>query len=134
MPTIIDPNGLYTGEELAELLRGFAKLETLREYGLVGLPGRGYLGSNVLDALRTWCESHKNRLGCNATRAKPAGSEDRPAGAPDRRANRCRVSERRGMSIDCVCRNNTPLESQRDKLLRLMREDKAPRTKGSKGR
>jgi hypothetical protein len=51
----IDPTAIYESEELKEILRGVVKVETLREFGLVGLPGKGYWGQNVVDALTNYC-------------------------------------------------------------------------------
>lgn len=51
----IEPNGIYTGEQAEELLKGFVGLETLRKKGgLKGLP-KGYFGGSLLSALHRYC-------------------------------------------------------------------------------
>ena len=47
----IDPYGIYSAEELKEIIKGHVSVEHLRQFGLVGCPGGGYLGQIVFDAL-----------------------------------------------------------------------------------
>lgn len=36
------------------MLKGFVKISTLRQFGLVGSPGSGYWGQNVVDSLNNY--------------------------------------------------------------------------------
>jgi hypothetical protein len=53
----IDPTTLYETPEIKGILLGFVKLETLRQFGLVALPGKGYWGKAVIDALNRYCHN-----------------------------------------------------------------------------
>lgn len=80
----IDPNAIYSTGEARELLKHAASLETLRaEFGLVGL-GAGYLGSELLAALRRRCA--RLRADRRAGRPERVGVSDaeNEAGPPGR--------------------------------------------------
>ena len=50
----IDPYTFYDSIELERALQGRVKIETLRQFGLVGL-SRGYWGQNIIDTLNRLC-------------------------------------------------------------------------------
>lgn len=50
---VIDPNAIYTTEEVMNMLSGCVKLDTLRAHGLVSLPGAGYWGADLIFAINT---------------------------------------------------------------------------------
>jgi len=58
--TRIDPNTIYTGEEVEAMLHGRASLSTLRRFGLRGLAD-GYYGQNIHDALVSWL-AHRGKV------------------------------------------------------------------------
>ena len=124
----IDPNAIYEAEELAALLRGHVKVETLREHGLVGLPGSGYFGGNVVDAIRNYCSSHGRQRGARADARKDSGNDSfiENGNAGDRRLDHRTAGRKvqdqgakRDDAIHAVPGGQHPLETQRDKLRRL---------------
>jgi hypothetical protein len=50
----IDPTTIYETKELKQLLKDIVKISTLRQFGLVGSPGSGYWGQNVVDSLNNY--------------------------------------------------------------------------------
>lgn len=53
-PDLIVPNKFYSMAEAKELLKGRAKIESLRAFGLVS-PGKDYLGQVIIDAYVRYC-------------------------------------------------------------------------------
>jgi len=53
----VDPTTLYESKELKEILRDVVNIETLRRFGLIGSPGKGYWGKNVVDSLNNYWDN-----------------------------------------------------------------------------
>ena len=62
----IRPNRLYTTESLNRILHGFVKIESLRKFGLKSLPGKGYWGQAVIDALNRMSRISASETGVDA--------------------------------------------------------------------
>lgn len=58
---VIDPNAIYTTEEVMNMLSGVVKLDTLRAHGLVSLPGAGYWGADLIFAINTMQEDRRTK-------------------------------------------------------------------------
>jgi len=69
----IEPTAIYASDELKEILRGCVKVETLREFGLIGSPGSGYWGRNVVDSL----DKYWDHLACQRGTGKVMRKENR---------------------------------------------------------
>jgi hypothetical protein len=50
----IHSHAIYTSDELNDLIKGFVKITTLRKHGLVGSPGSGYWGNNIIDSIENY--------------------------------------------------------------------------------
>lgn len=111
MPKRVDPNAIYTSDELHEILRGFVKIETLRRYGLMALPGAGYFGRNILDALDACCRGERVD--------RPV--HERPSRRPAVRSTHQLDEANAGRAGST--RPSQKSETQTQKLMRLWREE-----------
>jgi hypothetical protein len=122
----IEPNVLYRGARLKALLKGFVSLTKLRKHGLVGLPGMGYFGENILLALKRYCSS----MGSERNPVLPQEKEEEHGelfensdqelldqGNPQRRQlGGNRRNRRRRAEVQAVGTQQGPVESQLEKL------------------
>lgn len=108
----IDPTTLYDKQELQSLLKGVVKIETLRSFGLVGAPGKGYWGGNVIDALNRYWDNlvHQRDTG------KVSGKENHLEEKPEFFENREQELQSGDVHIgECV---DQPLESEWERFHR----------------
>jgi len=116
----IDPTTLYEAEELRSRLKGFVSLETLREWGLAGSPGRGYWGQNVIDALdRYWHNLVRQRGAGKVRKEDHLDPKDHP------------LFEKREALLESgefhpSFRGTKPLESERTRFRRQLSARKIP--------
>ena len=111
----IDPHTLYDSKELKEILHGFVKLESLREFGLVGLPGKGYWGQNVIDSLTKLCQ----HLACQRGTGKV--KENHLDKKPEFFEKRSEQIQNR--QVHATSRKAGPVESQRQRFQRQVSPD-----------
>ncbi|MEQ8819907.1 MAG: hypothetical protein RLY93_06650 [Sumerlaeia bacterium] len=58
---VIDPNAIYTTEEVMNMLSGCVKLDTLRAHGRVSLPGAGYWGADLIFAINAMQKERRTK-------------------------------------------------------------------------
>ena len=109
--TKIDPHSFYDHNELEEILRGRVKVETLRQFGLVGL-SRGYWGQNIIDALSKFCNHLSRQRG---VREKEDDHE-----FFEKRKEYLQRSERK--KVQPFSDESQKMETQRQKLERLAKK------------
>jgi len=109
----IDPATLYEAEELHEILHGFVKVEKLREFGLVGLPGKGYWGQNVIDSLTNYCNHLVRQRGTGKVIEKENHLEPK-------KSKRNEVQDR---EIHSPPGTANPMEGERERFRRLVSEN-----------
>lgn len=114
----IDPTTVYRSEELHELLRGFANIETLRQYGLVGSPGQGYWGQNVIDAINNYWYFLVRQRGAGKVRKEDHLDQEDHALFENR--EELLQSQRR---VYPALRRSRPVESQRQRFERKVPKD-----------
>ncbi len=138
MPNRIDPHTLYETSELENLLRGFVNLDTLRKYGLRALPGKGYWGQSVIDAMNQVCETPSAQRS-GVSRGKETHNAIFDNGEGDRSDDRLIRSRTSGQQIQSQRPrrstrprvhtsgdNSGQVESQRQKLQRLVYKEQVP--------
>ena len=109
----IDPTALYEGKELQDLLRGVVNVDTLRQHGLVGSPGRGYWGQNVIDALNDYWQYLARQRGAGKVRKEV--HLDREDHSLFENGEELLQSQRR---LHPAPRRSRPVESQRERFER----------------
>ncbi len=114
----IEPTAIYKTAELQNLLKGFVSLETLRVYGLVGSPGQGYWGQNVVDAINNyWYDLVRQRGTGKVRKEDHLDSEDH---AFFENGKKPLQGQR---PIHPSPGRNKPVESQRERFEREVSED-----------
>lgn len=116
----IDSTTLYTGQELKDILHGFVKMDVLRQFGLVGSPGAGYWGRNVIDSLNRYWDN----LACQRGMGKATGKEkdlDSEHAIFDNRAN-----EVPNGSVHSSPGKARAMESERQRYRRQVSTDPLP--------
>jgi len=123
----IDANTIYSAEEVGELLKGAVKISTLRRAGLVGMPGGGYWGRSVIQAIDRIC-------GCGTIQASDAiprqGSHDETKGCKNISWEACADDEKPGSgclfvagSMDGKQGKRIAVSDQRERFIRLISPD-----------
>ena len=126
----IHDSTLYEAEELKAILNGFISLESLRGYGLVGLPGKGYWGRDVIDAITAFQVNRKTERGFLSERENVHGEISkkdrtghdrlvRAAAAGELEVEGQRRPRPKRARVLPVERDERSVESQRDKFERL---------------
>lgn len=89
----IDPNRVYSSEELKQVIGGHISIQLLRKYGLKGLP-TGYFGGAVIQAINNYCSQPKEKQGHTESvhylsggqgkRSRPQKISDKDIGIPSK--------------------------------------------------
>lgn len=109
----IDPHAIYDQSELRELLRGVVKIERLRRYGLVGSPGCGYWGRNIIDSLNEYWDHLARQRGTGKVK-KESHLEEKPEVFENQ------DEQIQNQSIHPASGTDRPLESQRQRFRRKL--------------
>ena len=113
----IDPHTLYDSDELRTLLKGVVKIETLRAFGLVGSPGKGYWGTNMIDALNQYWDN----LARQRDTGKVVGKENHLDEKPEFFENRAKKIQ--NGPVYSSPGDSQPMESQRKRFRRQVSPD-----------
>lgn len=127
----IDPHTIYATSELETILKGSVKIETLREHGLVGLPGAGYWGGNAVEAMDTLCKSLQRQRGLRASERRGDDASQKRSKENARRRRLARRGKkiqevqdhgnRRKQTVHTASGEPEEIPSQREKLKGLFR-------------
>ena len=107
----IEPNTLYGTYELKKLLKGFVSLDTLREYGLIGLPGKGYFGKNIVDSIDRYCYSRNCQRGMVDGKEQNHVTKENP------------FFDNANRTLQPSPRRSEPMESGRQRFIRQTKAD-----------
>ncbi len=139
----IDPYRFYSTAELREVLRGSIKIDTLKDYGLVGLAA-GYWGGNVIFAIDRYCRTLITERGpCSSGKEQEHGAiiekedhlEDRKM-AGHRRTRQLEHPQRRDALLAPGGRRGKleTLVSEYDRLRAEAEQEMAPGVRSGRGR
>jgi len=123
----IDETTIYEAKELCDLLKGAVKLQTLRRAGLVGMPGGGYWGKSIIQAIDRLC-------GCGTIQASDAtpsqGTRNETKGCKDISWEACADDEITGpvrlldaKQVDRKQDKGIAVQDQRARFIRLVSAD-----------
>ena len=128
-PDTILPNKFYSMAEAKELLKGRAKIESLREFGLVS-PGKDYLGQVIIDAYVRYCAKIASERGPGLQKGdadaifenRRTKSASPPRVCGSRKGSRSVQSPRQRPRIHPSKTEGLPVESQWTKFERLSKK------------
>jgi len=118
----IDPTTLYGPDELKDFLLGVVKIDTLRRFGLVGSPGRGYWGQNVVDSLNKYWDHLVRRRETGKVIGKENHLDEQPEFF-EKRQEQVPDGE-----IHAPSGTSRKVESQRERFRRQLSENSFPRS------
>lgn len=94
----IDPNTIYSADDLSTLLKGHLSLEELRRFGRLGFPGGGYWGQAVIDAIDSWFREQTRQGGMAHGKDWNHATKQRNDSSPNNREMERRSAKRKAQS------------------------------------